>query len=141
MIACAGSLWATENSISKRCGSRVKITFLLKNPVKGYFPLTPLNSYTDCRININHALLSNLSIPFMDMAKNMQLWLHALHSIEEVYTTHLLSRCYPIENSIGWTMRNQHIGIIRNLIPLFLSASPLGRLKAQLKNSGCHGAP
>jgi len=23
----------------------VKITFLLKNPVKGYFPLTPLNSY------------------------------------------------------------------------------------------------
>jgi len=45
MIAFAGSLWATENSISKRCGSRVKITFLLKNPVKGYFPLTPLNSY------------------------------------------------------------------------------------------------
>ncbi|MBT4129341.1 MAG: hypothetical protein HN929_11010, partial [Chloroflexi bacterium] len=51
MIACAGSLWATENSISKRCGSRVKITFLLKNPVKGYFPLTPLNSYLKRSLN------------------------------------------------------------------------------------------
>jgi len=32
--------------MSKRYGGGLKNMFLLKKPVKDYFPLTPLNSYT-----------------------------------------------------------------------------------------------